>query len=294
MNNNNNNHNTMNSIQNSKKSWHVGRFLIFSLSILLSLSACEKPENLRGNGNNDNGGSESLHKEIIYSVDATESRQTLTTEEEWDALLDRLCDEAQNGNEVTFYNLSQTSYIQSKGSSKENRTISTISRDEIKSWMKEMERQGLTVQVTYDAGTGTWNGVAYASAPPATVSGSGNTSNILIGTWHFNCMVVTRVDLDGELLGSDLYETEEGAWYYTFTNDGTVTLTMQGMDGTTTTDSSTWTLSDDGMLCSDLLPSGACWNVNWITPNTMILSIANLGTEEGDLYYQLQFDAVTE
>ena len=288
MNNNNNNHNTMNSIQNSKKSWHVGRFLIFSLSILLSLSACEKPENLRGNGNNDNGGSESLHKEIIYSVGATESRQTLTTEAEWDALLERLCEQAQNGNEVTFYNLSQTSHIQSKGASKENRTISTASREEIKSWMKEMEQQGLTVQVTYDAGTGTWTGVAYATLPAA------GTSSILIGTWHFNCMVVTRVDLDGELLGSDLYEPEEGLWYYTFGDAGTVTLTKVGMDDTATTDSSTWSLSEDGMLCSDLLPSGACWNVNWITPNTMILSNTNLGTEEGDLYYQLQFDSVTE
>ena len=62
------------------------------------------------------------------------------------------------------------------------------------------------------------------------------------------------------------------------------------MDGTTATDSSTWTLSDDGILYSVLLPSGANWNVNWITPNTMILSRADLGTEEGDQYYQLQFD----
>ena len=288
MNNNNNNHNTMNSIQSSKKSWHIGRFLIFGLSLLPLLAGCEKSEVITPG--DTGGGSDSPHKEIIYSVGATESRQTLTTEAEWDALLDRLCDQAQNGNEVTFYNISQTSHIQvgAKGVTKDNRTISTTDRDEIKSWMKEMERQGLTVQVTYDAGTGTWNGVAYATLP------ADNTSGILIGTWHFNCMVVTRVGLDGELLGSDLYEPEVGLWYYTFGGDGTVTLTKVGMEGTATTDSSTWSLSEDGMLCSDLLPSGAYWNVNWITPQTLIMSSATLGTEEGDLYYQLQFDAVTE
>lgn len=288
MNNNNNNHNTMKSIQSSKKSWHIGRFLLFGLSLLPLLVACEKSEVITPG--DTGGGSDSLHKEIIYAVGAIESRQTLTTEGEWDALLDRLCDQAQNGNEVTFYNISQTSHTQvgAKGATKDNRTISTSSREEIKSWMKEMEKQGLTVRVSYDEGTGRWNGVAYATLPAA------GTSSILIGTWHFNCMVVTRVDLNGELLGSDLYETEEGAWYYTFGGDGTVTLTMQGIDSTTTTDSSTWTLSNDGMLNCDLLPNGVNWNVNWISTGTMILSRSDLGTAEGNHYYQLQFDAVNE
>lgn len=255
------------------------------LAAVLMLAACEKSDVITPG---DTGGSENLHKEIIYSVGTTESRQTLTTEAEWDALLDSLCDQAQNGSEVTFYNLSQTSHIQvgTKGATKDNRTISTGSREEIKSWMKEMEKQGLTVRISYDEGTGRWNGVAYV-----TLSAAG-TSGILIGTWHFNSMVVTRYDLNGQLLSSDLFAPEDngGTWYYTFSADSTMTITIQSMDGTTATDSSTWSLSADGVLSSDLLPSGADWNVNWITSNTMILSSADLGTEEGDLYYQLQFD----
>ena len=67
-------------------------------------------------------------------------------------------------------------------------------------------------------------------------------------------------------------------------------MTFNGMDGTTASDNSTWTLSSDGELCSELLPSGGCWDVNWITDNTMIISRADLGTEEGDILYQLQFE----
>ena len=78
--------------------------------------------------------------------------------------------------------------------------------------------------------------------------------------------------------------------HYTFYNDGTMSLTFNGMDGTTATDNSTWTLSNDGELCSELLPNGGCWNVNWLTDNTMIMSRVDLGTEEGDLLYQLQFE----
>jgi hypothetical protein len=78
--------------------------------------------------------------------------------------------------------------------------------------------------------------------------------------------------------------------YYTFHDDGTLTLTINGVGGTTATDNSTWTLSGEGELCSDLLPNGACWNVNWITDNTLIMSRSDLGTEEGNLLYQLQFD----
>ena len=118
----------------------------------------------------------------------------------------------------------------------------------------------------------------------------------IIGTWQLDCMVVTQVDADGHLLGSDLYEPEYGGgtMYYTFADNGTVTMTMHGMDGTTATDNSTWSLSADGVLCSDLMPNGECWNVNWTTSNTMIISHEELGTEEGDLHYQLQFDAATE
>ena len=262
--------------------------IISLLATLLSFAACDKPET-PVNGGEDNSPKERV---IIYDVNGNENRQTLETEAEWDALLDQLCDQALRGSEVSFFNISQTTYLHGsvKGVAKDNRTITTTSREEMKTWMKEMERQGHTVKVTYDNNSGTWHGEAYATAPTENISGT------LIGTWHFNCMVVTHVDQNGNLLGSDLYVPEDGGgtMYYTSSDNGTVTMTMHGMDGTTATDSSTWSLSADGVLCSDLLPSGTCWNVNWITANTMIISCADLNTTEGDLLYQLQFDAASK
>jgi hypothetical protein len=42
-----------------------------------------------------------------------------------------------------------------------------------------------------------------------------------------------------------------------------------------------------------MLPNGVNWNVNWISPYSMILSRSDLGTDNGNYFYQLQFDAVT-
>ena len=260
------------------------RFTALLAVVMFAFSACEKPENNHSGGNEANN--DPKERVVVYTVGQTENRQTLKTEGEWDALLDVLCEQAQNGQTVTFFNMNQTTYYQHQGTggTKAAKTFSTTNRDEMKAWMKKMEEEGRTVVVTYD--NGTWNGTAYASAPPA------NTSNTIVGTWHFNCSVVNHIGQDGTFTGSDLYVPEDGggSMYYTFNDDGTMTLTINGVGGTTATDNSTWTLSADGELCSDLLPSGACWNVNWITENTMIMSRADLGTEEGDLLYQLQFD----
>lgn len=270
----------------------VIRLTLLLTAFAFAFAACE--DDIPVNGGNDNNSENNVTKErvIIYSVGNDENRQTLETEGEWDALLDRLCDQAMSGSEVSFYNISQTTYLENntKGATKENRTINTSSRDELKAWMKEMEKAGRTVRVIYDDNTGTWHGEAYITAPAS------NTEGTLIGTWHLNCMVVTQVGSDGMLLGSDLFVPEDGGgtMYYTFSNDGTLTMTIQGMGGTTATESSTWSLSEEGVLCSELMPNGGCWDVNWITTGTMIISRADMGTEEGDLHYQLQFDAVTE
>jgi hypothetical protein len=80
--------------------------------------------------------------------------------------------------------------------------------------------------------------------------------------------------------------------YYIFNSDGTILLNVNNADSVVATGNSTWTLSDNGILCSDLLPSGECWNVNWISSNTMILSHSDNDTPDGDLVYQLQFEAV--
>ena len=259
-------------------------------AMALTFVACEKTDNPAGG--NTIVTPVAKERTIIYAVSNSENRQALKTEAEWDAMLERFCDQAAAGSEVVFYNMDQTTYLHgnTKGLSKENRTINTTSREEMKAWMKEMEKEGRTVRVSYDEGSGTWHGEAYATAP------ANNTLGIIVDTWHFNCMVVSHVGTDGQLLGSDLYVPDEngGAMYYTFDADGNVTMTMYGIGGVTATDSASWTLSDDGVLCSDLMPNGGCWNVNWATSNTMIISREELGTDEGDLYYQLQFTNAAE
>ena len=258
------------------------RFTVLVAVVTLAFSACKDPINNPGGGGEVNN--DPKERLIVYTVGNSENRQALETEGEWDALLDVLCNQAQNGKTVTFYNMNQTTYLQSKGTRSATApiTFSTTDRDAMKAWMREREKEGLTVVVTYD--NGTWNGVAYASAPPA------NTSADVIGTWHFICSVVSQIDQNGSLVNTDLYEPEDGSMYYTFYDNGTLMLTFNAMDGTTATENSSWSLNDDGQLSSDLLPSGGSWNVNWITDNTMILSRADFGTEEGNLLYQLQFD----
>ena len=84
----------------------------------------------------------------------------INTETEFDALLDHFCDYAQEGAQVMFCSVSSNS----KGSSTNTPTsISTNDREELKAWMKEMEKAGKTVRVIYNEGNGTWNGTAYAN-----------------------------------------------------------------------------------------------------------------------------------
>lgn len=264
------------------------------LAIVLMAASCEKtelPVTPDNNGGNGGGGgnpiTETTKRVVVYAVGDNESRLTLSSDDEWEALLEQFCHYAETGNTVTFYNI-ETHHTKAT-ESKESPSITTADREELKRWMKAMEKEGRTVRVTYDTEGGTWHGEAYATAP------ANNTQGVLIGTWRFNCMVVTHYDQNGQLLNSDLYAPEEnsGTWYYTFADDGTLTVTIQGMDGTIGTDQSSWSLSDDGVLSSDLLPNGIHWNVNWISPYTMIITHADLGTAEGDFYYQLQFEAVT-
>ena len=108
----------------------------------------------------------------------------LETEAEWQELLDRFCDWAEDGNEVTFYNGTQAASLRSiadklsasqksqaaslRTNTKDATTFSTTDREAMKRWMAQMEDEGLTVTVTFDSNTGTWNGTAYATAPSPT------------------------------------------------------------------------------------------------------------------------------
>ena len=130
------------------------------LAALLMFSACEK----------ENNGITTNERTIVYTVDESTTTVHLKTEAEFDALLEQFCDYAEGGSTVSFYN-ALTPPIPPRGgtkggvSTKDAVQYSTTSREEMKRWMRRMEDEGKTVTVTYDRETGTYNGIAYATAP---------------------------------------------------------------------------------------------------------------------------------
>ncbi|MBP5546867.1 MAG: hypothetical protein J6X59_06295 [Bacteroidales bacterium] len=127
------------------------------LTVVLTLAACDKDkEELRH------------ERDIVYTVaEQTTTTVHLTTEAEWDALLDQFCNYAEGGSSVTFRNAKSAN----KSATKEAVTYSTTDREAMKRWMAQMEDEGKTVTVTYDPATGTWNGTAYANASPSVPEG---------------------------------------------------------------------------------------------------------------------------
>lgn len=125
--------------------------LLLFLTTVLTFAACSKDdEKVRH------------EREIVYTVDNKTTTVQLTTDSEWDDLLDRFCDYAENDSKVSFYNAKSNT---PKNTTKNVITFSTTSRAEMISWMRRMEEAGKTVTVTFDSGTGTYNGIAYSSAP---------------------------------------------------------------------------------------------------------------------------------
>ena len=134
------------------------------LAAVLTLAACDKDKE------------EVRHERTITYTVSDRSDQSdlsdqsssttvhLATEAEWDALLEEFCDYAEGGSSVTFRNAKSAN----KSATKEAVTYSTTDREAMKRWMAQMEDEGMTVTVTYDPATGTWNGTAYATAPSPT------------------------------------------------------------------------------------------------------------------------------
>ena len=147
------------------------------LATVLALAACQ-PENVAP---------DNLDFDIFYTVAdnsfmaaLTGSGNTVhvTTDSQWDALLDSFCDYALAGEQVTFCRTNNPDGAKSSAP-KAPTTISTSDREELKAWMKEMEKAGRSVNITYDEDTGRWNGRAYANlshqdeqAEPQTYSGT--------------------------------------------------------------------------------------------------------------------------
>ena len=130
---------------------HITKLTLLLAAVLLPV-ACE-PD---GRFSLDN------ERDIVYTVAEQTTTVHLKTEAEWQQLLDRFCDYAEGGSTVTFRNANK----QSKGlAAKDATTYSTTDREAMKRWMAQMEDEGKTVTVSYDEGSGTWNGTAYATAP---------------------------------------------------------------------------------------------------------------------------------
>ena len=134
------------------------------MAAVVAFAACNKNDDVRPTVRPTPTGVPEVQNErtIVYAVGHSEGRTTLKTDSEWDAMLDRMCTMAAEGNTVTFYNMGARA--NAKGVTKEEVRFTTGDRQEIKEWMKEREKEGMTVSVSYDDKTGQWSGVAHASA----------------------------------------------------------------------------------------------------------------------------------
>ena len=207
--------------------------LTFVLAAVLCLTACEK--------NNDK------QRDITYTVMSVGTQRAasagdktttvhLETEAEWQALLDRFCDWAEEGSTVTFHHANN----EAKGhATKDATTFSTTDREAMKRWMAQMEDEGMTVTVTYDPATGTWNGTAYATAPQPPVGngvatyvspcfdGWGNCLNVIVTIDSANSTAYVNFDSENYLLHMpcgvfhDIYE-ENGRLILGVWNDDTL------------------------------------------------------------------------
>ena len=345
----------------------IKRFLLTIATLTLCLTACHP---------DDKDQSPSKEREIVYSIGGKENRETLTTEAEWDAIIDKFCDYAYEGQEVIFYNMNQQTYYQPKSAAtpKEVTTFTTTNRNEMKTWMKEMEKQGKTVSVSYDRDSGTWSGTAYLNAPHNETSADcftgvlihysipleGNQLPIqvtalqvnsdtallivrdgllfstpssideqyhlgdsvtmcgtfltvsdmdipglyvldisersiasLVGNWHLSCLSVTELDGGDMILSTEIYvpEMDNQSIVYHFNEDGSAAKQTYGPQGSNT-EYGTWSATDDGDLCCDLFDvGGGCWNINWLSGATMIISRTVQDQEKGNLMYQMQFES---
>lgn len=130
---------------------------------------------------------------IVYTIDNQENRTTVKSESDWELMLNQFCDYAQDGKTVTFHNLrslpadlhSGKSLRKSNSDTTPN-TITTTSRDEIKSWMRKMEQSGKTVNITYNSQTGVWSGRAYANAVMTEDTSTGTAYHGVITTFSLS------------------------------------------------------------------------------------------------------------
>ena len=226
--------------------------LIPLLTAVLCLAACEPTDKGRT-------------RDITYTVAKQTTTVHLATEAEWQELLDRFCDWAEDGNEVTFYNGTQAASLRSiadklsasqksragspRTNTKDATTYSTTDREAMKRWMAQMEDAGMTVTVTFDSNTGTWNGTAYATAPqPQPRSRQGCHTGVLTQT-------PMRAMSAGEVLPGMDWALQVGDTLFYLVTDGHF-ITTNGE--TLTLDNGTYHLGDSATLCGN-----SVWNQDY-------------------------------
>ena len=204
------------------------------LAFVLTLAACNKDkEELRH------------ERDIVYTVAEETTTVHLATEAEWQQLLDHFCDYAEGGSSVTFRNANRTA----TSATKETVTYSTTDREEMKRWMAQMEDEGMTVTVSYDPATGTWNGTAYATAPqPRPESQEGCHSGVLT-------YAPMRAMSAGEVLPGMDWALQVGDTLFYLVTDGNF---ITANDETLTLDNGTYHLGDSATLCGN-----SVWNQDY-------------------------------
>lgn len=338
------------------------KYILATLALAITLAACDKTPVTD---------TENADRTIVYAVDAIEARQELTSDAEWDAMLDHFCNYAQEGHSVTFFNIAIPSPSSTAKSApdKETLTFSTTDRAEMKAWMKAREKEGRTVNVTYDSGSGTWNGTAYATAPHPEASSDcysgtvtlvdmpdlegrtpymqvmalqtspdstlliaiagtlltveegevvltdgaevtlcgllstetdrqGNPFLVLdlsypaqgsiIGTWAVTSLLQTEFTSSLDIT-STLYLPGDEPLIYELQDNGTAVLSGSGEQ----TRYGTWSISDEGQLCCDLLiGGGGCWDIKWLTDETLIITKTALDASGHLVDYQVEMHAL--
>ncbi len=181
---------------------------VIGLIGVIGMMGCEK-EKVTGSDE------QSVIRDIYYAVGPSflsGSSAHLTTEAEWDALLDNFCNFAKEGEQVIFCG---ENHPQAKGNNSDTPTsITTTDREELKVWMKEMEKAGKTVQITYNEDNGTWNGRAYANLR----QDISQNPQMYTGTLDF----VPSPVLEEPPLGGSVWAMHVG-------NDSTLIITVHGM-----------------------------------------------------------------
>lgn len=144
-------------------------------------------------------------RSIIYTVDNNRYEVNLKTDAEFDALLERFCDYAENGHRLSFHSTKHS--VKGQGS-KEASTFSTSSREEMKAWMRRMEDAGKTVTVIYNSETGTYNCLAYTPAPSQNGCYNGLVISVPTPIMHSGenlpaMVVALQISADSTLIISD-------------------------------------------------------------------------------------------